>query len=105
MKVLKSQNLVSKAGLEAFAKMKPENAKKAAHEQKTVELFPDYKQKFVKNKQSWDYFLSKAPSYQKQCKWWVMSAKQDSTQLKRLNILIDCCENGELIPPMKWSKK
>lgn len=102
---LKKQNLVSPAGLEAFEKMNVDNSKKAAHEQKKVELTNVYTQELMSNKLAWDFFSSKAPSYRKQCRWWVMSAKQEVTRVKRLKILIDCCEKEEVIPPFKWAKK
>ncbi|MEO1053489.1 MAG: YdeI/OmpD-associated family protein [Bacteroidota bacterium] len=100
-----NEGLVEPAGLAAYKKRTENRSKNASYEQKVVELKPAYKAEIKSNDIAWSYFQSKAPSYRKQCIWWVMSAKKEETQLKRLSVLIESCENGELIPPMKWSKK
>ena len=39
-------------------------------------------------------------SYKKPAIWWVMSAKREETQIKRLDILIKDSERGLKIPPL-----
>ena len=49
---------------------------------------------FKKNKKAWAYFQLLAPSYKKLSVHWVMSAKGETTRVKRLNQLILDCEAG-----------
>jgi uncharacterized protein YdeI (YjbR/CyaY-like superfamily) len=60
---------------------------------------------FMKNGAAWQYFQSQAPSYRKVTIRWVMSAKQEATQLKRLAELISSSAAGDWIKAMRWGKK
>ena len=55
-----------------------------AYEQKIVKLSSTYKEVFKSNKKAWDFFSSQAPSYQKKIIHLIMSAKQEKTQISRL---------------------
>ena len=102
---LKKADLVTKAGLSAYAKRDPENTGKASFEQEKVELSPDFKKRLKASKAAWTFFTKKlAPSYQKQSIHWVMSAKREETREKRLATLIECSAKEGKIPPLKWAK-
>ena len=106
IKELKKEGLVRSAGLEAFKKRNAARTAKASYEQKKVVLDPGYEEKIKANEKASHYFFEKKPpSYRKQVIWWIMSAKREETQLKRLNILIESSEKNEVIPPLRWSKK
>jgi len=47
--------------------------------------------------------INRTQVYRKQCIWWIMSAKRESTRIKRLNILIDCSEKELAIPQLRRS--
>ncbi len=102
---LKKLNLMQKPGLVAFKKRNPEKSAKAAYEQREAVMDPGYEAQFKKNHSAWSYWDGKAPSYRKQCTWWVMSAKKVETQVNRLQILIKSSEKGEVIPQLKWGVK
>ena len=102
---LTAKGLMHPAGHEAFAKRKPEKSAIYSFEQGKVELDPAYEKKLKANKKAWAFFQSKGASYQKVCRWWVMSAKQEATRLKRLDILIADCAEARLIPTQRWAKK
>lgn len=97
--------LMQPAGLEAFNKKDKKKINRYSFERENVKLDTGYEKKFESNKKAWNFFQSMAPSYKKTTFWWVMSAKQEETRLKRLNILIECSEAGDIIPQMKWAKK
>ena len=97
--------LMQPAGLEAFNKKDDKKIKRYSFERENVKLDKEYEKKFKSNKKAWDLFQSMVPSYKKPATWWVISAKQESTRLKRLNILIECSEAGEKIPPLRWADK
>ena len=85
---LTKQGLMHPAGLAIFEKRRESKSKIYSFEKEEVELTPDFKKRFKANKKAWNYFQSLAPSYRKVSTHWVMSAKQETTQVKRLNQLI-----------------
>ena len=97
-------NRMHHSGIEAFNRMATNRAKKSSYEQKNVVLDKGYEMLIRAQEEAWDYFSNSAPSYQKTCIWWVMSAKKEETRTKRMQILIDSCIKGEKIPPLRWSK-
>ena len=102
---LKKLHLMKPTGLEVFKKRKEEKSSRASYEQKSVKLDPSYQSKLKANQKAWQFFQALPPSVQKPCIWWIISAKKEETQLRRLNMLIDSSEKGEKIPPLKWTKK
>jgi uncharacterized protein YdeI (YjbR/CyaY-like superfamily) len=44
-----------------------------------------------------DFFTAQPPSYRKAAIWWVLSAKQEATRLRRLAQLIDDSDRGRRI--------
>ena len=97
--------LMKSAGLEAFNKKDDKKINRYSFERENVKLDIEYEKKFKFNPKSWKFFQTMPPSYKKTTIWWVMSAKQEETRLKRLNILIRCSEAGDKIPQMKWGDK
>jgi uncharacterized protein YdeI (YjbR/CyaY-like superfamily) len=88
------------AGIAAFGKR--DEKKSAAYSfENASRLSPGFEQRFKRNKKAWSFFESKAPYYRKVCIHWVMSAKQEETRMKRLNILINDSAEGRIIGPMK----
>jgi len=97
--------LMKPEGLTAFSFRKEEKSKIYAYENPAVGFEKSYEKKFKANKQAWNYFQSKSPSYQKTTTRWVMSAKQEETRLKRLNELIKDCALSKKIKAMNYGKK
>jgi uncharacterized protein YdeI (YjbR/CyaY-like superfamily) len=93
--------LMHPAGLKAFEERDQKKSGLYSYEQrKSSQLAPAYEKQFKANKKAWDFFQSKPPSYQQPAIWWVMSAKQEETRLKRLARLIEDSERGRTIPPL-----
>ncbi|HEX9252802.1 MAG TPA: YdeI/OmpD-associated family protein [Ignavibacteriaceae bacterium] len=97
--------LMKPEGLKAFSYRKEEKSKIYSYENQVVGFDKSYEKRFKANKQAWKYFQSTAPSYQKITTRWVMSAKQETTKLKRLNELINDCALGKKIKAMNYRKK
>ncbi len=94
------------AGMEAWEKRDKSKQMKASYEQEVVALSPEFLKALKKNKKAFEYFESGiAPFYKKLSIHWVMSAKKEETRERRLAKLIECCENRELLPAFRWSKK
>ncbi len=93
--------LMRPAGLKAFEERDQKKSGLYSYEQRKSSQFdPAYEKQFKANKKAWDFFQSKPPSYQQPAIWWVMSAKQEETRLKRLARLIEDSEHGRTIPPL-----
>ncbi len=88
VEVLTSKGLMKPAGLACFEKRTENRSKIYAYENEEVALSPEFEKQFKAHKKAWKYFQSLAPSYRKTSTKWVMSARQESTKLKRLNELI-----------------
>src|SRR5258708_4118874 len=66
----------------------------------TIKRAPAYENHLRPHKKAWEYFKSRPPSYKQPAIFWVMSAMQEGTRLKRLAFLIECPEQGRTIPPL-----
>lgn len=85
---LTKQGLMMPAGLASFEKRKETRSEIYAHEKDAIAFSLIFQQEFKADKKAWEYFQSLAASYKKTSTHWVMSAKQEATQLKRLHELI-----------------
>lgn len=94
---LTKAGLMQEAGLEAFKLRKEEKSGIYSHEKEPAKLISDYEKQFKANKKAWDFFEKQAPSYKKVMIHWIMSAKQEKTQISRLEKTISESENGKRI--------
>ena len=90
---LTNKGLMQPAGLASFEKRKEEKSKIYSYENEEAKFKQQFEKQFKANKKAWNYFQSLAPSYKKLSTNWVMSAKQDTTKIKRLTELIADSEN------------
>ena len=80
--------LMKSAGLASFDNRKENKSRIYSYENKVVKFSSEFEKQFKANKKAWAYFRSLASSYRKTSIKWVMSAKQETTQIKRLGELI-----------------
>ena len=92
-------------GLKAFSFRKEEKSKIYAYENPKVEFDKTFEKSFKANKKAWAFYQTTTPTYRKVTTRWVMSAKQESTRLKRLNELINDCAASKNIKAMSYGKK
>lgn len=76
------------AGLAAYKARKENKSGIYSYEQRQVDLPEEYSRVLKKNKTAWTFFQAQSPSYRKQVFWYVVSAKTESTRLKRLDAII-----------------
>ena len=105
MEDLLSHNLVAENGLKLYQMRDLKKAEIYSYERTKVTLSDDYLKIFKKNKKGFAWFNTSPPSYQKPAINWVMSAKQASTQKKRLSELITDSENEQRIKNLRPLKK
>lgn len=98
--IQKMQNLIKEgriqaSGLAIYHDSDPEKASIYSFEKEVVAFSAAFEKEFQKNKVAWSFFISQAHSWQKTMTHWIMGAKQEATQLKRLQELIQNCEAGK----------
>lgn len=92
---LTAEGLMQEAGILAFSKRKAEKSGIYSFEIEVQDLSEEYSNQFKTNTKAWAFFNSLAPSYKKNIVHWIMSAKQKSTQLSRLEKAISESEKSK----------
>lgn len=88
METLTKAGLMKPAGLAAFAKRKESKSAIYSHESEAKTLLPAYEERFRANKKAWDFFSAQPPGYRKVVIHLIMTAKQEKTQISRLESVI-----------------
>jgi len=102
IKELTALGLMTQAGIEAFQKRTEKKSGIYSYENEAVKFKKEYEQKLKTDKKAWAFFQSQAPSYQKIVTRWVMTAKQETIQIKRLNDLINDSRAGMKIKSQRY---
>jgi uncharacterized protein YdeI (YjbR/CyaY-like superfamily) len=93
------------AGVAAFVIRDEARAQKYSYENRPRALGDEYEKKFIKNKKAWEFFQAQPPGYRRTSSFWVTSAKQEETRLRRLEQLIAYSAKGERLPHLISNKK
>ncbi len=104
VKRLTKEGLMYPAGEAAFKKLDSKNAMQFAYEQKKIVLDKKYEAQIKAKEKAWSFFDNLAPSYKKSTIYWIISAKQEATRLRRLKILIESAEDGLMVPHLRRKK-
>ena len=94
--------LMQQAGLEIFKKRKEHKSRVYSFENTEMQLSQKYEELFRANQKAWTYFQNLAPGYRKNSLHYIMSAKWESTRMKRLMEIICLSESG--VNPWKDNK-
>lgn len=89
------------AGLKAFEARKENKSGIYSYEQRRAELEEPYNSLLQENEAAWSFFQLQPPSYRKGVSWFILSAKQEATRLKRLAKLIEVSARGERLPEFR----
>ena len=102
---LKKEGRMHAAGLAAYERRDPERTGIYAFENRPRQLSPAYEKTFRENKKAWKFFEETPPSFKRTTIYWIMSAKKEETQLRRLKHVIENSEkgvrSGVLVPKSK----
>jgi uncharacterized protein YdeI (YjbR/CyaY-like superfamily) len=94
--------LMRSAGVKAFEARRGDRTGIYAYEQrKTATLGPTFEEQFRANKKAWLFFQAQPPWYRRTATYYVISAKQEQTRLRRLAQLIADCERGLFIKELR----
>jgi uncharacterized protein YdeI (YjbR/CyaY-like superfamily) len=86
---LTKHGLMQPAGLEIYKQRKEEKSGIASYESEAKQLDTYLEVKFKANKIAWEFFSKQSPSYQKTIIHWIMTPKQESTRIIRLDKTIN----------------
>jgi uncharacterized protein YdeI (YjbR/CyaY-like superfamily) len=86
---------MQEAGLKAYAARKEYRSGIYSYEQRSPELVEPYASTLRRNKKAWDFYQAQPPGYRKMMNWYIVSAKQEETRLKRLQRLIEYSAQGK----------
>jgi uncharacterized protein YdeI (YjbR/CyaY-like superfamily) len=89
VEVLQKAKKMAAAGIKAFEAREKHRTGIYAFEQKRPGLAVKYKKLLRANTQAWEFFSEQAPWYQRTAGYWVSSAKQEETRVRRLAKLIE----------------
>jgi len=90
---LSEKGLMKPPGMAAFNARKENKSGIYSYEQRSANLATPYEKRLRQNKAAWDFFYAQPPPYRKAIGWWIVSAKQEATRLKRLEKLIEGSAN------------
>jgi hypothetical protein len=89
-------------GIQAFEKRTGSRSEIYAYEQrKAAKLSGAYEKEFRAHQKAWAFFRAQPPWYQRTASWWVISAKKEATQVKRLAQLIEDSEHERTIRELR----
>lgn len=102
---LQKEGRMQPAGTEAYARRDPKRTGIYAFENRPRELSPEYAKRFAKNKAAWEFFQAQPPGYKRVIAFWVMGAKKEETQIRRLEQLIESSAKGVRVGLLTSKKK
>jgi uncharacterized protein YdeI (YjbR/CyaY-like superfamily) len=94
---LRREKRMLPAGLEAFKDRRENRSGIYAYEQRRDRLEEPYAGMMKKHKPAWEFFEAQPPGYRKVIGWWIVSARQEETRLKRLATLVEASARGQRI--------
>ena len=99
MEALMAEGLVEESGLAVFQA----RATSLPDDQTAARALPASLEKRIRARpKAWGFFRATRLAYRKSVSAWINSAKKEETRLRRLDQLIEYCERGEPVPPLRW---
>ncbi len=105
VKELQKLGVMKEAGLRLFKNRDVKKSNLYSFEQrKNFSLPKKYLSTFQTRKNAWKIFSAMPHSYQRAAIWWILTAKKEETQNRRLQQLIKDSANNKSIPPLTRKK-
>jgi uncharacterized protein YdeI (YjbR/CyaY-like superfamily) len=98
VQALSEEGRMQPAGSAAFQARKENKSGIYSYEQRSATLVEPYATRLRQNAAAWAFFQAQPASYQKAANWWVVSAKQEATRLRRLEKLVEDSVHRRTIP-------
>lgn len=97
---LQAEGRMTPAGMQAYEQRDPAKSQEYSFEQREIVWPPALQREFKQRKQAWAFFSAQPPGYRKTISWWVISAKKEKTQRRRLERVIEASAAGERVDLM-----
>jgi uncharacterized protein YdeI (YjbR/CyaY-like superfamily) len=97
--------LMQPAGLRELQQRDETKTNRYSNEQATIAFDAVCEERFRSSAVAWEFFQSQAPSYRRTATWWVMSARQEATRLRRLEQLIAESAQGRRPTPVSGTAR
>ena len=101
---LAAEGRLRPAGIKAFEARRENRSGIYSYEQRSADLPEPYAAILRRNEPAWEFFQAQPPSRRKAIFWWIVSAKQEKTRLKRMEKLIAFSARGEALPELTVTK-
>jgi uncharacterized protein YdeI (YjbR/CyaY-like superfamily) len=102
---LTEEGRMHSAGVVAFEARDPARQNRYSGENRNIAFSAEQERRFRANRKAWENFSAMPPSYRRPATWWVVSAKREDTQTRRLATLIEDSQAGrrlkQMIPPTR----
>lgn len=104
---LTKQGRMHPAGLKVHAERdrKREGVYSFEQDLRKVAVLPPAHRKLLKAAGAAEHYDAQAPWYRRVIAFWILSAKREETQLRRLQLLIDSSAQGKRVPGLEKTKK
>jgi uncharacterized protein YdeI (YjbR/CyaY-like superfamily) len=86
------------AGLRAFRARPTAKQDAYSYENRPADLPAAYLRRLRADRRAWAFWRSQPRGYRRTATWWILSAKQESTRLRRLSTLMEDSREGNRIP-------
>jgi uncharacterized protein YdeI (YjbR/CyaY-like superfamily) len=100
-KALIAEGRMSATGQKAFEARDRKNSGYSIAQRASLAFAKDLEAAFRANRAAWAFFESQPPGYRKNAIFFVMSAKQDATRRRRLDVVIALSAAGRRLDPMR----
>lgn len=100
VEALIAEGRMMKPGLDAFRAREESRTGLYSFERAAVKLTPAFIVRFKARKGAWEHFQTQPPWYRRTSTFWVMSAKQEATRVRRLETLIACSAKKTTLPQL-----
>jgi uncharacterized protein YdeI (YjbR/CyaY-like superfamily) len=97
---LKAAGKMEPPGLAAFEARDPDG-QRYSYENRPAGLSEEYEAQLKQRPKAWEYFQAQPPWYRRNAAFFVMDAKREETRQRRLQSLIEGCENGLWVAPLR----
>lgn len=99
-KALRAAKLVAPSGLAAFDAWDGRPAP-YSFQHRDATLAPALLARFQAHADAWAWFSARPPGYRRTAVFWVMSAVQEATRVRRLDVLVADSRDGRAIAPLR----
>jgi uncharacterized protein YdeI (YjbR/CyaY-like superfamily) len=95
------QGRMRAAGKAAFHARDTAKTDAIARVRHAARLAKNHEAQFKRNRPAWEFFSAQPPGYRRMAAWWIVSAKREETQARRLATLIRVSASGRRLVPMQ----